>query len=390
MGGQPGTLTAVSRPFPDTADAPGGGEPIGGAGEDSRKLTVYFGERSPSGSGGYLANDLMELFGRHRIATSILLRGIEGFGIRHHLRTDQSLSLSEDPPLVAVAVDTTDRIGPLLDDVDRLRLRGLVTVERARLLRGELGPIALPEELHEATKLTVYVGRQDRVEHLPAYLAVCDLLHRRGLAGASVFLGVDGTSHGRRERARFFDRNADVPTMIIAVGSGERVAAVLPELGMLLGRPMLTVERVRVCKRDGVLLERPHALPGIDSDGLALWQKVMVYTSESTLYHGDPVHRSLIRALRSTGAARGATALRGVWGFHGGHPPHGDRFLQLRRRVPVTTVIVDDPTRIEAAFDLVDEITADHGLVTSEMVPALLSAQPGSRRGGFRLARHDY
>ena len=78
----------------------------------------------------------------------------------------------------------------------------------------------LPEELHEATKLTVYVGRQERVYRAPAFAAVCDLLHRRGIAGATVLLGVDGTAHGVRERARFFGRNADVPMMIIAVGEG--------------------------------------------------------------------------------------------------------------------------------------------------------------------------
>ena len=83
-----------------------------------------------------------------------------------------------------------------------------------------LGPGRLPEELHEATKLTIYVGRQERVYRVPAFVAVCDLLHRRGVAGATVLLGVDGTAHGQRQRARFFARNADVPMMIIAVGSG--------------------------------------------------------------------------------------------------------------------------------------------------------------------------
>lgn len=106
--------------------------------------------------------------------------------------------------------------------------------------------MALPEELHEATKLPIYVGRQERVYRVPAFVAICDLLHWRGIAGASVIVGVDGTFHGRRQRARFFDRNTQVPTIIIAVASGERIAAVLPELGALLRRPLISVERVRV------------------------------------------------------------------------------------------------------------------------------------------------
>ena len=67
----------------------------------------------------------------------------------------------------------------------------------------------------------------------PAYIAVCELLHRRGITGATVLLGVDGTAHGVRQRARFFGRNAEVPVMIIAVGAGQQIAAVLPELGAL-------------------------------------------------------------------------------------------------------------------------------------------------------------
>ena len=84
-----------------------------------------------------------------------------------------------------------------------------------------------------------------------------------GVAGATALLGVDGTSHGRRERARFFSRNASVPMMVIAVGDGDRIARVLPELGGLLRDPLVTLERVRVCKRDGELLARPSALPGV-------------------------------------------------------------------------------------------------------------------------------
>jgi hypothetical protein len=48
--------------------------------------------------------------------------------------------------------------------------------------------------------------------------------------------------------------NAGTPMMVIAVGSGARIGRVLPELGALLRRPLLTLERVRICKRDGSLL----------------------------------------------------------------------------------------------------------------------------------------
>jgi PII-like signaling protein len=337
--------------------------------EDAVKLTSYFGERHRS-HGRFAADALLDLYGRHEVATSILLRGTEGFGARQRLRTDRSLTLSEDLPLIAVAVDARKRLEPLAGAAARLCGAGLVTLERARLLSGDIPAVALPEGVHEETKLTIYLGRQERVYRVPAFVAVCDLLHRRGIAGATALLGVDGTAHGQRERAAFFSRNAATPMMIIAVGAGPRIARVLPELGGLLIRPLLTLERVRICKRDGALLCSPSELPAAGGNGLPLWHKLMVYTSEEALHEGRPVHRTIVRRLREAGIA-GATTQRGMWGFHGDHPPHGDRLLQLGRHVPAVTVVIDTAERIAAAFAVIDELTASHGLVTSEVVPAM-------------------
>jgi PII-like signaling protein len=359
--------------------------------DDCLKLTTYFGERYRTAD-QFVADALLDLYGRNEVQTSVMLRGVEGFGLKHHLHSDRLLTLSEDLPLVSVAVDTRPRIETLLEQVVAIKRHGLITLERARMLTGEIREVTMPEELHEATKLTIYVGRQERINRAPAFIAICDLLHRRHLTGATVLLGVDGTAHGARQRARFFSHNADVPMMIITVGAGEQIAAVLPELGRMLSRPLVTLERVRVCKVDGRLLAQPTALPATDERGLALWQKLMVYTSEQSRHGNRPLHVALIRRLRESGAV-GATCLRGIWGFHGDRAPHGDRLLQLRRHVPVVTIVVDSPEGIARAFQIVDEVTEQAGLVTSEMVPALAAvavADEGPARGGLRLARHRF
>jgi PII-like signaling protein len=352
--------------------------------DDCLKLTTYFGERDRA-NGGFLADALIDIYARHELQTSLVMRGVQGFGLKHHLRSDRLLTLSEDLPLVTVAVDTRERIEAALRDTDDLRFSGLVTLERARMLTGRIEPLELPAELHEATKLTVYVGRQERVGGRAAYEAVVDLLHRRGVAGATVLLGVDGTAHGVRQRAKFFGRNAEVPLMVIAVGDGPRIADALPELGTMLARPLVTLERVRVCKRDGQKLAEPRQLPQSDPTGLGVWQKLMVYAGEQAQHRDHPLYLGLIRRLREAGAA-GATSLRGIWGYHGDHPPHGDSFWQLRRRVPVLTVIVDTPEQIRRWFTIVDELTDETGLVTSEMVPAFRAIIADLARGGLRLA----
>jgi PII-like signaling protein len=363
--------------------------------EPCLKLTAYFGERQRAVSNDkrFLADAMFDVFGTNDIASSVMLRGIASFGSSHELRTDVSLSLSEDPAVAIAAVDVERKIRFVVDEVAGMTDRGLVTLERARLVTRQTGTGAFENfDAHngDAAKLTIYVGRQERIGGTVAHRAICKLLHQHGFAGAIVLLGVDGTSHGERYRAKFFGRNVNVPVMIIAVGSTQQVAAAATELATAVLDPLLTVERVRLCKRDGEQFGRPQQLPTTDEQGRTLWQKLMVYTDEATMSDGLPVHRALVQQLLRSGTARGATVLRGIWGFYGDHKPHGDKLFQTARGVPVVTIIVDTPDSIARSFDIVDELTGRHGLVTSEMVPAALSLDETQRLGDITLAELDY
>ncbi len=351
--------------------------------EDGLRLSAYFGERDRAG-GRLLADVSMDMFERHGIRTSVLLRGIEGFGIKHRLQSERLLTLSEDLPLVAVALDTQPRIEAALENLRALSRHGVITLERARLLSGALDAAELALGA-EAVKLTIHVGRREQVAGSAAYIAVVDCLHRHEVAGASVLLGLDGTFRGVRRRGRFLARNAQVPLMIQSVGESASIARAVEEISAMLGEPTMTLERVRVCKRDGVLLEQPLRPPRTDDAGLAYWQKLVVYASEQSRYEHEPLHSALIRRLRREGAA-GATALRGQWGYHGEHPPHGEAFWSIRRHVPVLTMLLDTPANIQRWFEIVDQLTAETGLVTSEIVPALRAAGPGIEHGGLALA----
>jgi PII-like signaling protein len=176
--------------------------------------------------------------------------------------------------------------------------------------------------------------------------------------------------------------------MVIAIGAGEAMSEVLPDLGHLVRDPLITLERVRICKRDGRLFEPPHALPGTDEHGMAMWQKLSVFASDAARFDGQPIHRAIIRRLRETGAS-GVTGVRGTWGYYGDHSPHGDRPLRVVRHTPLT-VAIDTPDRVAESFAVIDDITRDSGLVTAEMVPALRARSEGDERGGFGLARHRF
>jgi PII-like signaling protein len=180
--------------------------------------------------------------------------------------------------------------------------------------------------------------------------------------------------------------------MVVAVGSGERIATLLPELGGLFRHPLMTIAKVGLCKRDGQVVSRPETLPADegapDPAGKEPQVKLTVYTSEAARIHGQPAHREIVRLLRSAGV-NGATSQRGTWGFHGAHAPHGDRLVHLGRHVPVVTTVIDRRARIGVAFDVIDKLTPDRGLVTAESVltrqPADVRSDHGRLEPGKRL-----
>ena len=104
-----------------------------------------------------------------------MIRGVEGFGLKQHLRTDRLLTLSEDLPLVSVAVDTRDRVRAALREVNRLAVRGLVTLERARMVSGRIEPVDLDPD----TRIALYRIAQE---------ALANIIRHSGASAVSIAL----------------------------------------------------------------------------------------------------------------------------------------------------------------------------------------------------------
>jgi PII-like signaling protein len=333
------------------------------------KLDVYFGESLNSGR--RMANDaLMDCFARHGLEVAALYRGIEGFGIGRRIRTERFPDISTDLPLIAEAIDTRERIEAVLPDVHALVDKGLVTIEHSLLAVGEdLRRAEFPEGAGSGGRLTVYCGRGERSGRGPAYRAVVDLLRRQGAMGATVLMGIDGIHNGQRQRAGLLSRNADVPVATIAVGPVPALLRALKALPDVLARPVANLERIAVVKHDGDLLEPLPLIHDSDDGDPPVWMALRVYTRQSAHADGGALYSVLTRRLREAGAA-GITTLRGEWGFSSDERPFGDRFGTIGSHAPTYTVFVDRPRRIAEIWPIVDEVTAQHGVVTAVLVPA--------------------
>jgi PII-like signaling protein len=332
------------------------------------KLDVYFGETQTAGR--HLASDaLMECFDRHGVGVGVLYRGIEGFGIGRRIHTARFPDISTDLPLIAEAIGTRERIQGMLDEVDSIVDKGLVTLEHSRVAIGEEVRTAdFPVGVGSAARLTIYCGRGERSGNVPSYRAVVDLLRRQGASGATVLLGVDGIHNSQRRRAGLLSRNVNVPMAIVAVGAAHALARVLGILPDVLPRPIANLERIALVKHDGDLLE-PLPLVDDSADGdPPVWMALRVYTRQSAQVEGGALYTTLTRRLREAGAA-GITTVRGEWGFSSDEAPFGDRFATLTSHVPTYTVFIDRPRKVAELWPTVDEITAAHGVVTAALVP---------------------
>ena len=81
----------------------------------------------------FLSDALAAIYARHELQVSAVFRGAEGFGAKQRLQTARLLTLSEDLPLVSVAVDAPSGSRRALEDVVAVSGDGLITLERARL-----------------------------------------------------------------------------------------------------------------------------------------------------------------------------------------------------------------------------------------------------------------
>jgi PII-like signaling protein len=319
------------------------------------ELRFHFGERDRDGDRP-LDVAVMDACERAGVWAAALLRGVEGFGASAIERTDRLLSLSEDAPLVAVAVGERDVIEGLATDLREIAAEGLVVLEEAAL-----APTGTPTTTAAGVGVSVGGTPGDVVRATvwgprsgssSPHLRAVDAMYRHGADCATVLLGIDGILDGERRRARFVAANRGVPALTVAVGERGAITAALTEVGDLAD--LVTIEGV---ERNSVI-DRGK-LHGV---------RVTLVTSEIARSGYHPLYLELIHSLRREGA-RGATALRGVWGFRGAVAPHGDRVLALRRDVPVIVETVDSAERAEKWLEIAESLAGAADVVYRQGIP---------------------
>lgn len=112
-----------------------------------------------------------------------------------------------------------------------------------------LGESVMKKLVGENLLLRIYIAEGDRYENRPLYESLVEMLRKEGFAGATVLRGVCGFgAHSVYHSQKLLDLSADLPLIIEAVESEDRVNSVMPRIDEMMSGGMITMEKVKVIR----------------------------------------------------------------------------------------------------------------------------------------------
>jgi PII-like signaling protein len=97
------------------------------------------------------------------------------------------------------------------------------------------------------SRLTIYIGESDTWRRKPLYTELVHRAHAAGLAGASVFRGIEGYgSSNRIHTARLLSLAEDLPVAVVLVDTPDRIESFLPQVDEVVGEGLVALDEVRI------------------------------------------------------------------------------------------------------------------------------------------------
>lgn len=101
----------------------------------------------------------------------------------------------------------------------------------------------------ELVLMRIFIGESDKYGHVPLYEALVELLRKEGFAGATVLRGIAGFgAHSIYHTDKLLRLSQDLPIVVEAVDSQEKIDAVMPKIDEMMNGGMITLEKATVIR----------------------------------------------------------------------------------------------------------------------------------------------
>ncbi len=99
----------------------------------------------------------------------------------------------------------------------------------------------------ERTLMRIHIGESDKWHGKPLHEAIVEILRKEGFSGATVLRGVAGFGGSSVIHTdKILRLSQDLPIVVEAVETTEKIEALLPRLDEMIGGGLITLEKVRV------------------------------------------------------------------------------------------------------------------------------------------------
>ena len=222
----------------------------------AKKVTIYVAREAKFRGQSVYAAILDFLFFR-KISGAMVSEGVAGFGPDHHLQTTQIVALSVNLPMKIEFTESTEVVDELLPKLHELAGTGRIEVQETTVLKApgaaqhDVKPGTAPalKQQGKAKQMCIYIGEKDKWHGRPLHTALLESMRANDIAGATVYQGILGYGANQRiHQEKALHVSEDLPVMLSAVDTEERLRAFLPILDDMVLQGMVVLSDVEITK----------------------------------------------------------------------------------------------------------------------------------------------
>lgn len=220
----------------------------------AKKVTIYV-ARETKFRGQPVYSAILDFLFFRKISGAMVSQGVAGFGADHHLQTTQIVAISVNLPMKIEFTESTEVVNELLPKLYELAGTGRIEVQDVTVLKAPDGPAANQgivralKQQGKAKQMCIYIGEKDKWQGRPLHTALLESMRANDIAGATVYQGILGYGANRRiHQEKALHLSEDMPVMLSAVDTEEKLQAFLPILDDMVLQGLVVLSDVEVTK----------------------------------------------------------------------------------------------------------------------------------------------